>query len=93
MLDRAGLCKVAQRPCWVAQARSTQKFGAERQAMTDAEDFSHGSYGDYSGVVFYGPPTNGFWLDRLAVSDRYIAPLFAAVLDRSREKSVRRPLN
>ena len=51
--------------------------------MTEAEDFSHGSYGDYSGVSFYGPPENGFWFDRLAVSDRFIRPLFLAILDRS----------
>jgi hypothetical protein len=49
----------------------------------EAEDFAHGSYGDYSGVVFYGPPTAGFWLDRLAISDRFLTPLFSAILDRS----------
>ena len=52
--------------------------------MASMDEFAHGRhYGDYSGVVFYGPPTNGFWLDRLAASDIYIGPLFRAVLDRS----------
>lgn len=59
--------------------------------MTEAEDFSHGSYGDYSGAAFYGPPTNGFWFDRLAVSDRYLSPLFAAVLDRSQARGSEPP--
>jgi hypothetical protein len=49
----------------------------------EGEDFSHGSYGDYAGVAFYGPPTEGFWFDRLAVSERYIDPLFSAIADRS----------
>ena len=47
------------------------------------EDFSFGSYGDYSGVVFYGPPTDGFWLDRLAVSNRFMGPLFCGLVDRA----------
>jgi hypothetical protein len=51
--------------------------------MAEAEDFSYGSYGDYSGVTFYGPPAEGFWFDRLPISDRYVTPLFSAVLDRS----------
>jgi hypothetical protein len=47
-------------------------------------EFAHGyHYGDYSGVVLYGPPTDGFWLDRLAVSDCYIGPLFRGILDRA----------
>lgn len=49
--------------------------------MNDSDDFSHGSYGDFSGAVFHGPPRNGFWLDRVAVSSRFIEPLFAAVID------------
>lgn len=51
--------------------------------MEKVEDFSHGSYVDYSGVVFYGPPTKGFWLDRMAVSEFYIHPLFSAITDRN----------
>jgi hypothetical protein len=52
--------------------------------MVTIDDFAHGyHYGDYSGVVFYGPPSDGLWLDRLAVSSCYIGPLFRAVLDRS----------
>lgn len=52
--------------------------------MAETEEFEHGrSYGDIAGVVFYGPPINGFWTDCLAVSDRFIHPLFCAVLDRS----------
>jgi hypothetical protein len=51
--------------------------------MAEITEFAHGfHYGDYSGVVFYGPPTEGFWLDRLAVSDAYIDPLFRTILDR-----------
>lgn len=44
-------------------------------------DLSHGSYGDYSGVVFHGPPTKGFSFDRLAISDNYMRPLFAAIIE------------
>lgn len=52
--------------------------------MAETEEFAHGSvYGDYSGVVFYGATRGGCSLDRLAVSDSYIDPLFRAVLDRS----------
>ena len=37
--------------------------------MAEVTTFAHGyHYGDYSGVIFYGPPTNIFWVDRLAVS-------------------------
>ena len=56
--------------------------------MASTDEFAHGRhYGDYSGVVFYGPPANGFWLDHLAASDIFIAPLFRAVLDRSWRES------
>jgi hypothetical protein len=56
--------------------------------VPEVEDFAHGKhYGDYSGVVFYGPQTNGFWLDRLAVSNCYIDPLFRGVLDRASRES------
>lgn len=51
----------------------------------DAGRFAHGQYGDLSGVVFSGPPVVGGRPDRLAVSDRFINPLFSAVLDRSVE--------
>jgi hypothetical protein len=52
--------------------------------VAENTEFAHGiRYGDYSGVVFYGPPTEGFWLDRFAVSDTYINPLFFAILDRT----------
>jgi hypothetical protein len=56
---------------------------SNRDGMNVPDDFSHGSYGDYSGAVFHGPPRNGFWLDRFAVSFRFIEPLFAAVIDHS----------
>jgi hypothetical protein len=56
--------------------------------VASTDEFAHGyHYGDYSGVVFYGPPTNGFWLDRLAVSDIYMGALLRAVLDRSWRES------
>jgi hypothetical protein len=42
--------------------------------MAEVEDFSFGNYGDYAGVVFYGPPDQGFWFDRLAVSRIFIGP-------------------
>lgn len=51
--------------------------------MAETEEFAHGNYGDYSGVIFYGPPTNGFWFDRIAVSYCYIGPLFRGILDRA----------
>src|SRR5262245_38465411 len=52
--------------------------------MAETNEFAHGyHYGDYSGVIFYGPPADGLWSDRLAVSDCYIAPLFRGILDRA----------
>lgn len=51
--------------------------------MSQTNAFSHGNFGDYAGVVFYGPPSNGFWLDFLTVSDIYVAPLLIASLDRA----------
>ena len=59
--------------------------------VNEADNFAHGSYADYAGVVFYGPPTHGFWLDRLAISDRYITPLFAATLDRAQAAGKQAP--
>lgn len=51
--------------------------------MTVDNKFAHGiRYGDYSGVTWYGPPTSGFWLDKLAVSCLYIDPLFRGILER-----------
>ncbi len=44
------------------------------------DTFAHGTYADYSGVVFSGP---GLSEERLAVSDRFIDPLFRAILDRA----------
>jgi hypothetical protein len=55
--------------------------------MAEVEEFTYGSYGDYSGVIFYGPPTDGGGLDRLAVSDRYIDPLFCGILERGRREN------
>jgi hypothetical protein len=53
-------------------------------AMTaDTGEFAHGTYADDSGVVFYGPPVKGFWEDFLEVSDKFIDPLFRAILDRA----------
>jgi hypothetical protein len=52
------------------------------------DEFAHGfHYGDYFGILFYGPPTDGYWLDRLAVSNIYMGPLFRAILDRSWQES------
>ena len=50
--------------------------------MAQTDEFAHGSYGDDWGVTFYGPPNDGFWEDYLAVSKRFVQPLFNAVLDR-----------
>lgn len=51
--------------------------------MTGPDKFSHGlHYGDYSGVVWTGSPTEGSRRDRLAVSNCYINPLFSSILDR-----------
>jgi hypothetical protein len=56
--------------------------------VVENKEFSHGyHYGDYSGVVFYGPPLEYLWIDRLAVSDCYIEPLFRGVLDREWQNS------
>ncbi|SFI05595.1 hypothetical protein [Planctomicrobium piriforme] len=52
--------------------------------MTDVMEFAHGDrYGDYSGVVFYGPPNDGIWSDRIEVSDIYLDPLFHGILTRA----------
>jgi hypothetical protein len=59
--------------------------------MAVTGDFSFGSYGDYAGVVFCGPPVDGFWRDRLEVSSRYIDPLFRAILDCSRTENSEPP--
>jgi hypothetical protein len=56
--------------------------------MGATAEFAHGVfYGDTFGVVFYGEPVNGYWTDRLDVSDRFIDPLFRAVLDRIEAES------
>ena len=48
--------------------------------------FAHGTYGDISGVTFYGPPVEGFWEDRVEVSDRFIGPLFGAISERAQRE-------
>ncbi len=50
--------------------------------MWTTNEFAFGSYGDYSGIVFYGGPTNGFWLDSLSISDRFMYYLFGLVVRR-----------
>jgi hypothetical protein len=56
--------------------------------VAEVTEFAHGyHYGDYSGVILYGPPAAGLWLDRLAVSDRYIDPLLRGILDRAWRES------
>jgi len=56
--------------------------------VAEIEEFAHGyHYGDYSGVIFYGPPAGGVWPDRLAVSDCYIGPLFRGILSRAWRES------
>lgn len=57
--------------------------------MSETADFVHGTYGDDSGVVFYGPPVHGFRDDQLVVSTRYIRPLFRAIIDRAGERTPR----
>jgi len=51
----------------------------------DPSNFSYGTYGDVHGVDFWGPPQDGFWNDCLPVSDRFVEPLFRAVLERAME--------
>ncbi|HEV7298036.1 MAG TPA: hypothetical protein VGN72_01635 [Tepidisphaeraceae bacterium] len=65
----------------------------QREAMptADTDNFAHGTYGDDSGVVFYGPPVEGFWDDSLPVSDRFIHPLFCAALDRAQREDAAIP--
>jgi hypothetical protein len=54
------------------------------EGMTNDRDFGPGSYGDYSGLCFYGPPTNGFWFTEFGASFIYLEPLFRAIFDRAR---------
>ena len=56
-----------------------------------ADNFAHESYGDISGVSFYGPAVKGFRDDRFPVSDRFIDPLFRAVLDRAALERTKAP--
>lgn len=52
--------------------------------MSAIDQFAHGHlYGDYSGVNFYGPPKDGCWPDRLAISNCYIGPLFRGILNQA----------
>ena len=53
-----------------------------------SEAFAFGGYGDWSGVSFYGPPEKGFWLDRLDISDRFIDPIFSAILSKSEKQEL-----
>ena len=53
--------------------------------------FSPGSYGDYSGVVFYGPPQGGFWEDRFAISNQYVVPLFSSLYLSARDGDASAP--
>ncbi len=56
-------------------------------------EFAPGSYGDYDGATFYGPPRWGwFWTDALGVSSTYLDPLFSAILDRCLRTGIERPL-
>ena len=54
--------------------------------MKEIDEFAYGSYGDYSGVVFYSRLNDGSKLDRLTVSNFYIHPLFHGLLDRARRE-------
>jgi hypothetical protein len=47
--------------------------------MTGMDGFGTGSYGDCFGVIFSGPPADGFWSDSLSISDRYIEPIFNTI--------------
>ena len=49
----------------------------------EEDEFVNEACGDQSGVVFYGQPANGLWIDTLAVSDIYVGPLFGAIWKRS----------
>lgn len=63
--------------------RRLNNVGRLRRPLV-SDKFAHGKlYGDYFGVTFYGPPMDGLWQDRLDVSDRFIDPLFGALLDRA----------
>jgi hypothetical protein len=51
--------------------------------METTDRFSHGTYGDDSGVCFCAITADVSSDHRLAVSDRFIGPLFSAIIDRS----------
>ena len=54
------------------------------ESMEENDEFAHNRhYGDYFGVIFYGPPDRGFWLDSLEVSNFYLKPLFQGMLDKA----------
>ncbi|GEM_PF-6032327 len=54
-------------------------------------EYSPGQYGDLGGVVFYGPPQDGFWSTKLEVSVRYSDRIFGAIHALAREN--KRPMN
>jgi hypothetical protein len=54
----------------------------------EASNFSYGTYGDDIGVDFWGPPQGGFWIDCLPISDRFVEPLFIAIM-RAAERTTR----
>jgi hypothetical protein len=49
-------------------------------------NFAFGDYGDYGGVAFYGPPDTGCWTDKIEISNRFIRPLFNAIVDRVQQR-------
>ncbi|MCU0649494.1 MAG: hypothetical protein MUF00_15990 [Gemmatimonadaceae bacterium] len=52
--------------------------------MVPSDEFAHHRrYGDYSGVVFSSTASGDDATDELLVSDRFIDPLFHAMLDRT----------
>ena len=57
--------------------------------MEATKRFSHGSYGDESGVVFSSGASNVSSSDHLAISDRFIGPLFSAIIDQSHSETQR----
>jgi hypothetical protein len=46
------------------------------------QEFAHGDYGDYWGIVFYTRSIGGKWIDALGISDIYMSPICCSIMNR-----------